>query len=430
MTSFAQLIHLFLFLGFISWNCFANLPILSNTDSSQAKITNIYVPNPSMMGLNQPATPIRQTGPLQGGIYGHSGVSSPPAYNHYRYLYSTYNYQRMSYPYMAYYGRGARNPGYFNFNRQRSKENEQLSNSENPELRFDGARIINTKSSLQDKLEGRFAAKQFLKLWIKAAGPLKAPPSIKDGETAVYLNTPSDQDVRIITKVQTETAGDAIERFLVNYELKKAPEQSSSFYSLDGQAPKGFMSVAIFAAQDRPIKLVLAGSEDTETQEDQKNVEILDQNSDSWALGSMKNYKEHEGTNITRNYTLRKSGDLGLLRKYMRIHYEDVLQIQSTDWERELVYLTCRMYQSSEEAKDKFDRKITDIYEWRQKTKSTQIKHYVEITEPLSSRDTFDLESVDESKNRDLHFGCHWVRVAKPRNFAGLRTFSIKTPKN
>ena len=180
--------------------------------------------------------------------------------------------------------------------------------------------------------------------------------------------------------MQTETDGDAIERFLVNYELKKAPEQSSSFYSLDGQAPKGFLSVAIFATQDKPIKLVLAGSEETETQEDQRNVEILDQNTDSWALGSLKNYKEHEGTNITRNYTLRKLDDLSLLRKYMRIHHEDLLEIKSTDWERELVYLTCRVYQSSKEAKEKFDRKITSIYEWREKTRSTQIKHYVEIT--------------------------------------------------
>tara|TARA_Y100000589_G_scaffold92202_1_gene87052 strand:+ start:4948 stop:5958 length:1011 start_codon:yes stop_codon:yes gene_type:complete len=336
----------------------------------------------------------------------------------------------MAYPYMAYYGRGSRNPGYFNYNQRNSLKDQKVNNSSAPNLQFDGARIINTKSSLQEKIEGRFAYKQFLKLWVRAVGPLKAPPSIRNGETAVYLNTPSNEDVRVITKVQTETEGADIERILVHYEQKKAPEQSSSFYSLDGEAPKGFMSVAIFASQDKPIKLVLSGSEDSETQEDQKDVEILDQGTGSWAIQPLEVYKEHEGTNITRNYTLRKSDDLSQIRDFMRISNKDYDEIQSTDWERELVYLTGRVYKTNKDASDKFDRKITSIYEWREKNKSTQIKHYVEITEPLSSRETFDLESIEDSNFYSLFFGFHWVRAAKPRNFAGLRTFSIKTPRN
>ena len=72
---------------------------------------------------------------------------------------------------------------------------------------------------------------------------------------------------------------------------------------------------------------------------------------------------------------------------------------------------------------------ITDVYEWREKNKSTQIKHYVEITEPIRSRETFDLDSIDPSESNNLTFNYHWVRVAKPRNFGGLRTFSIKSSK-
>ena len=50
------------------------------------------------------------------------------------------------------------------------------------------------------------------------------------------------------------------------------------------------------------------------------------------------------------------------------------------------------------------------------KNKSTQIKHYVEITEPIRSRETFDLDSIEPSESNNLTFNYHWVRwVAKPR---------------
>ena len=407
--------------------CMANLPILSDTNNPQASATNIYVPNPNMMGLNKPATPIRQTGPLQNRFYGHPNISNPGTYNHYRYLYSIYNYRRMSYPYLAYHGQGARNPGYFNFNRRSSSDKPKVDEPKRTELKFNGARIINTKSSLEDKSEGRYSAKQFLKLWVKAAGPFKAPPSIRNGEIAVYLNSPLNQDIRVITKVEIEGEEENISKFLVYYEAKKPPEINSSFYSLDGQKPKGFMSIAIFAFRDRPIELILAGSEETEVSEDQDTVEIIDQQEGSWAVIPLEEYKRREGSNITRNYTLRGPDDVAVLRQYLRISDKNYKELRSTDWERELVYLTGRIYKSPSRASAKFERKITNIYEWREKNKSTRIKHYVEITEPLESRETFDLESIDDTDPYNLTFAYHWVRVAKPRNFAGLRTFSIKT---
>ena len=402
--------------------CSANLPTISGTNKTQTGITNIYIPRPSMMGLNKPATPIRQTGPLQNRIYGHPGISSPGAYNHYRYLYSTYNYRRMAYPYLAYYGRGSRNPGYFNFNRRPSGSE---SKPKNPELKFNGARIINTKSSLEDKSEGRYSAKQFLKLWVKAAGPFKAPPSIQNGEIAVYLNSPLDQDIRIITKVDTEGDDENISKFLVHYETRKPPKESSTFYSIDGQKPKGFMSAAIFAFRDRPIELILAGSEETESEEEQDSVTILWTRTGACEL-VLSEYKKHEGSNITRNYTLRSGEDVSRLERYFKLKPKESELIRKTNWERELVYLTGRIYPHPD---NNFDRMITDVYEWREKNKSTQIKHYVEITEPIRSRETFDLDSIEPSESNNLTFNYHWVRVAKPRNFGGLRTFSIKSSK-
>ena len=404
------------------WSCLANLPILSNTNNPQTNITNIYIPSPSMMGLNKPATPIRQTTPLQPRIYGHPGISNPNAYNHYRYLYSTYNYRRMAYPYMAYYGRGARNPGYFNFNNRNSGKDTKVGDPKRSELRFNGARIINTKSSLEDKSEGRYSAKQFLKLWVKAAGPLKAPPSIRNGEIAVYLNSPLNQDIRVITKVETEGDEENISKFLVHYELKKPPQESSSFYSIDGQKPKGYMSAAIFAYRDRPIELILAGSEESESSEDQNSVEILDQGTGDWKI-RLDEYTKNEGSNLTRNYTIRKYTDLEKLEQFMEIPPKQLSKIKETNWDRELVYLTGRVYEHPD---NYFNRLITNVYEWREKNKSTQIKHYVQIAESYRSRETFDLEGVDHTKPHDLTYSHHWVRVAKPRNFAGLRTFSLK----
>ena len=226
--------------------------------------------------------------------------------------------------------------------------------------------------------------------------------------------------------METEVESEEISKFLVHYELKKPPQESSSFYSIDGQKPKGFMSAAIFAFQERPIELVLAGSEETENSEDQNNVEILDQGTGAWKV-RLPEYRKHEGSNITRNYTLRSYDDLRQLVQYMGMLSEQLDDLRATDWERELIYLTGRIYEHPD---NNFDRLITDVYEWREKNKSTKIKHYVEITEPLDSRQTFDLESIDHSEPHKLTFNYHWVRVAKPRNFAGLRTFSIKSTKN
>ena len=429
MTSSKSLFEILLITVISHGLCFANLPLLSDTHKPQVGSAKIYIPNPSMMGLNKPATQIRQTGPLQNRIYGHPGISNPNIHNHYRYLYSTYNYRRMSYPYLAYYGRGARNPGYFNFNQRSSSKDTKDNDSRDSQLKFTGARIINTKSSLEDKSEGRFSAKQFLKLWVKAAGPLKAPPSIRNGEIAVYMNTPLNENIRLITKVETVEDKEGISKFLVHYESKKPPEESSSFYSIDGQKPKGFMSAAIFAFRDQPIELVSSGSEDSPTSDYENSVEILEEREGSWAVQPLENYKKHEGSNITRNYTLRGPDDLSLIRSYFKVDHKTYVNLKSTDWDRELVYLTGRIYESPTKAVRKFDRKITSIYEWREKRETTKIKHYVEITEPLNSRETFDLESVDETQPYDLKFGYHWVRVGKPRNFAGLRTFSIRTGK-
>ena len=84
MTSIRKLLVRSLFPSMIYGVCLANLPLLSDTNNSQLKTTNIYIPSPSMMGLNKPATPIRQTGPLQNRIYGHPGISNPNTYNHYQ----------------------------------------------------------------------------------------------------------------------------------------------------------------------------------------------------------------------------------------------------------------------------------------------------------------------------------------------------------
>ena len=117
MTSSRKLFVLLILSVIINGICSANLPIISGTNKTQTGITNIYIPSPSMMGLNKPATPIRQTDHYKTEFTDIQEYRVQCAYNHYRYLYSTYNYRRMAYPYLAYYGRGSRNPGYFNFNR-------------------------------------------------------------------------------------------------------------------------------------------------------------------------------------------------------------------------------------------------------------------------------------------------------------------------
>lgn len=409
---------------------FCQLPVIGSTESNTGQIESIYKPGPSMLGLDRPMTQIKQTGPLRLPMYGNPNISSPTAYNHYNYLYSVYNYQRMAYPYLAYSGAGRRNPGYFNFNSSKGKTDNSKRKPDSKELKFEGARIVNTESLLGEKMEGRFGAKQFLQLWVKAAGPLKPPPSIRNGETAVYFNTPLEEKSRIISNVKPEMSDDdSIKRILVAYKLQKQSNKEASFYSISNEKYKAFMSIAIFAAEDKPVKPILETNDDSI--DGQEGVELLAQGTDIWSIPDASEYVKNEGTNITRNYVIRNEEQLRKLSIYMDIQDSGAKKILETDWEREVVYITGRLFMSRHRGIPKFDRKIVSIFEWKQKQENAAIKHYVEIIEPIEARDrTVDLDKMTQAELEQLVFHLHWVRVAIPRNFDGLRTFSIRTSKD
>lgn len=411
--------------------CFAELPLMDPSSANQTLMAPIYQPGPSMLGLDQPMTSIRQTGPLRLPMYGNPNISAPAAYNHYNYLYSVYNYQRMAYPYLAYGGNGRRNPGYFNFNGSNSGDKTDEDKPRKREMKFNGARVLNVESLLADKMEGRFGSKQFLQLWVKAAGPLKPPPQIREGETAVYFNTPLDQKVRVISKVEPETEDDQTKRILVYYKLEQRDSKDTSFYNLTDEKFKAHMSVAIFAAEDKPVKPVLEESETPSDTENRENgVEILAQSKGVWPITSPADYVEHEGTNLTRNYVIKNASDLVNIAKYLRIPEDDMNKLLQTEWSKEVIYITGRLYPDEKKGKSDFDRIITSVLEWRSRW-STSVQHFVEIVEPTQARNTsVKLDNLDDPSLKTVVFCAHWVRVAIPRNFNGLKTFSIKASKD
>ena len=409
---------------------FSQLPVMIQSGSSAGQLESIYKPAPSMLGLDRPMTQIKQTGPLRSPMYGNPNISSPTSYNHYNYLYSVYNYQRMAYPYLAYSGRGRRNPGYFRFNGSTGKNSDIKRQSKTRELKFEGARIVNTQSLLADKMEGRFGAKQFLQLWVKAAGPLKPPPSIRNGETAVYFNTPLEEKSRVISNVKPDISDDdTLKRILVHYKLQEHDQKEASFYSISNEKYKAFMSVAIFAAEDKPVKPILEGQDDSS--EDQEGVEILEQGTGNWSIPEPSEYTKNEGTNITRNYVISNEQQLLRISKYIEIPEADLTKILETNWKKEVIYITGRLFMNRREGRSQFDRKIVSVSEWRHRPGLTRVKHYVEIVEPQKARDqSVDLDQMTQEDLEELVFYSHWVRVAIPRNFGGLKTFGIRSSKD
>lgn len=390
---------------------------------------HIHSPSPSMMGLNNPASPIMDVRPLEQRMYGNPRVTAPGGYNHIQYYYGRYNYMRQPYPYLPYRGNssGNRNPGYFNWNNNRRDQNR-----EEPQRRFGTPRIINKASKLAEKVEGQFKTRKFLQFWVQSVGVTTPPPSIQDGEMAVFLNTPKEDKARVIKKVEERKEDGKTKDILVSFEEREI-ETPENFYQGTLEEKKSLLSVAIFGDVNVPVRFRKLNSDseddtDEETGSDfQSEREFLDSEVVFCRVKDFDLWKHHHGSNITVNVSVTSSDRVERLKEYLDFRHPIRSSFSDMDYDREVSYLTGRIYKAYSDANEKGDREIMKVKDVRVGS-DNGIKHDVIIQESLDSRIDLTISRIRDEEKEGIYFKGHWVKVEKPRKYLGNYQYSLRRP--
>lgn len=412
------------FLAFIFYGvCFSSDLLLSTmgsgntgTGSLSSGSPEIYVPGSGFFSpvpgayddLARPSVPILDLPPLP-QVYNSGNLSYPQYYNHSNYLYGHYgyNYNMQAYPYMAYNANDAnRNMGYLNTSTKQSTTQK---------TNFDGARLLHSNAKIDQEIEGKVSRENFLKAWIQFAGVTQSPPTISQNEVCAFITSKDASVARVVQNVKVQKK-DNSEILVVEY--KKENKASGSFYSdPQNEGKTGYISGAIFKNTDHKIEFVeiksnTATATTTTTSKEEEGF-FLDS---GMLLFSLKDPRIIEDRNSlgALNYEILSDNDLVRLRKLNydeNTNFEKILR--DINFEREVLYVTGRIYTDETTARRIGTRRISSI---KDTSCNNSVRHQIIIKEDEKSKEAQELNSSDEKKAKEMRFRGHFVRTDRPKN--------------
>lgn len=347
-------------------------------------------------GLNAPTQSIQQLPNKK--LYQSNVITSPNAYNHYNQLYfNSYNYRMPTYPYIPYQGTGQRDPGYFQTNKP--KKEEKAKEFSKPRIQH-----VETKSDQSGKgvIKG---SKVNPGMWMQIAGFTTQMPSVSKYDLVAYYATKKDETpIKIIDVVQKEVEDTT--KIVVIY----SKDNEKPFYT--GDAPKvqntqGLLSIAIFPDTKQDVVFVdksKLDSLDTETQES----EFLDNGYISEKAGS-KTLRLQRSTSKSINISISK--EIDIVNKTADIDLDPSI-FKDVDFEREIVFITGRLFVNSRAAKRDASSKIVKIEDSKSSSK-TSMNIYIE--ESAKGIETAIQELEDADTEDEYWFKGHYVVSEKPK---------------
>jgi hypothetical protein len=347
-------------------------------------------------GLNAPSQTIQQIPNKK--LYQSNVITSPNAYNHYNRLYfNSYNYRMPAYPYIPYQGTGKRNPGYFQT--KRSDESDKA-------REFSKARIqhIETKSDQSGKgvIKG---SKVNPGMWMQIAGFTTQMPSVSKSDLVAYYATKKNETpIKIVDVIQKKI--DESTKIVVIY----SKDTEKPFYTNDPpkvQNKQGLLSIAIFPDTKQDVVFVDKSklkALDTETHDS----EFLDTGYISENAGT-KTLQLQRSSSKSINISISK--ELEIVNKTADIDIDPDI-FKDVDFDRQIIFITGRIFTDSRAARKNASAKITKIEDSKSSSK-TSMNIYIE--ESADGIENSIQEISDAGRQEDYWFKGHYVVSEKPR---------------
>lgn len=347
-------------------------------------------------GLNAPSQSIQQLPNKR--LYQSNVVTSPNAYNHYNRLYfNSYNYRMPTYPYIPYKGTGKRNPGYF-----QTKKTEKGDKAQE----FSKARIqhIQTKTDQSGKgvIKG---SKVNPGMWIQIAGFTTQMPSVsKHDLVAYYATKKGETPIKIVDVIQKKV--DDSTKIVVIY----SKDNEKPFYTNappKAENKQGLLSFAIFPDTKQDVVFVdksKLSALDKETTES----EFLDNGFISEKAGS-KTLKLQRSSSKSINISISK--EIEIVNKTADIDIDPDI-FKDVNFDREIIFITGRVFIDSRNAKRNATAKITKIEDSKSSSK-TSMNIYIE--ESSDGIDTSIQELSEAGSQEEYWFKGHYVVSEKPK---------------
>ncbi|MCJ8346268.1 hypothetical protein MJH12_12055 [bacterium] len=350
-------------------------------------------------GLNAPTQSIQQLPNKR--LYQSGVVSYPAGYNHYNRLYfNSYNYRMPVYPYIPYQGKGARDPRYFQ-NRKKKPAGKQ---------KFSKARIqhikIKSEQSSKGVIEGR---KVNPAMWFQMAGFKTQMPSVAKNDVVAYYATKKDETpIKIIDVLEKDVDGET--KIVVVY--KKQDDQP--FYRNTppkAENKEGLLSIAIFPNTKQEIVFV--------DQSKLKSLEAEDENSeflDSGYISEMAGRKTKSlQKSSSKSINITFSKELDIVNKIADIDINPDI-FDDVDFDRQIVFLTGRLFTSSRAAKQDSSAKIVKI-ETNKASSSISLNIFIEEDADKIKTSISEMNEKMEDENDDefYWFRGHYVVSERPK---------------
>lgn len=345
-------------------------------------------------------------------VYSGGNYASPQPYGHVPYFYyGAYNYNMQSYPYMAYYGRGANSPNY-----PLSRNNERENRSE---ARFEGARIVGAAAQTDESGQAVVDSGRFTQLWVQAVGMTQMPPPISSREVAAVVVTPSTSNPLVIDKVEKD--GDKIK-----VRLKRETERG--FYRSEEER-KGYVSAAVFVKGSDEVEFVTPASARRNAERD--NVETIEHFLASGSTDLTPKDLSAISSNI-RDQGLFVVDVTDEARKSVFSSFETTGSFAETLEELEVgqqnLYFIGRFFESKAQADRLASLAIRSI---EAENQNDEIKHVVKYSERSDSDPDFRVNRVDADEIDDVVVRGYYVVTEKPRRmYPRVRFSQISTQTN
>ncbi|MCO4781305.1 MAG: hypothetical protein KC646_03215 [Candidatus Cloacimonetes bacterium] len=347
-------------------------------------------------GLNAPSQSIQQLPNKR--LYQSNVITSPNAYNHYNRLYfNSYNYRMPSYPYIPYQGTGSRNPGYFQTKKPKKSEKPQT---------FSKPRIqhVDTKSDQSGKgvIKG---SKVNPGMWMQIAGFTTQMPSVSKNDLVAYYATKKDETpIKIVDVVQKKI--DDSTKIVVIY----SKDAEKPFYTNDPpkvENKQGLLSIAIFPDTKQDVVFV-DKSKLSALDRDTHDTEFLDTGHISEKAGT-KTLQLQASSSKSINISLSK--ELDIVNKTADIDIDPDI-FKDINFEREIVFITGRIFTTERAAKRNSSAKIVKIED---STSSSKTSMNIYIEESAQGIEDSIQEVSDAGEKTDYWFKGHYVVSEKPK---------------